>query len=211
MSKKLTKCKSCDAEIAKNAKICPHCGAKNKRHGCLGIVLVVIGLLLVFAAFGGNSEKPQKVNGDNQSNVDNNSDAATTIKNETFTVGDKVSLGDILVTLVDVSENKGGNYMTPSDGKVFVVCKFNIENNSDSDIAVSSIMSFEAYVDDYSTNMNLSAMLSTNETQLDGTIAAGKKMNGVIGYEVDPDWSNIEIRFTPDFWTGEEIIFTASK
>lgn len=65
--------------------------------------------------------------------------------------------------------------MTPTDGNVFIVCEFEIENNSDTDIAVSSIMSFEAYVDDYSTSMNLSAMLSTNQKQLDGSVAAGKR------------------------------------
>lgn len=101
--------------------------------------------------------------------------------------------------------------MTPTDGNVFIVCEFEIENNSDTDIAVSSIMSFEAYVDDYSTSMNLSAMLSTNQKQLDGSVAAGKKMNGVIGYEVPSGWSTIEVKFTPDFWSGKDIAFTYSK
>lgn len=211
MSKKLINCKSCGAEIAKTAKTCPHCGAKNKKHNALGVILIVIGLLLVFAAFGGNDEKPQKVGDDDPIGASSTESSSSASKEETFTVGDKVSLGDISVTLVDVSENSGGNYMTPSDGKIFIVCEFEIENNSDKDIAVSSMMSFEAYVDDYSTNMNLSAMLSTDKSQLDGTIAAGKKMNGVIGYEVDPDWSTLEIRFTPDFWSGNEIVFIASK
>lgn len=31
MRTKLIKCKSCEAEIAKDAKTCPHCGAKNKK------------------------------------------------------------------------------------------------------------------------------------------------------------------------------------
>lgn len=30
MSKKLIECKTCGAEISKNADICPKCGAKNK-------------------------------------------------------------------------------------------------------------------------------------------------------------------------------------
>lgn len=31
MSEKMTTCKTCNNEIAKNAKSCPHCGAKNKK------------------------------------------------------------------------------------------------------------------------------------------------------------------------------------
>ena len=72
-------------------------------------------------------------------------------------------------------------------------------------------MSFEAYVDDYSANMDLSAMLVANKNQLDGSVAAGKKMNGVIGYQVDKDWKELEIRFTPSFWSGKDIIFTYAK
>ena len=31
MNKKMTTCKACGQEIAKSAKACPHCGAKNKK------------------------------------------------------------------------------------------------------------------------------------------------------------------------------------
>lgn len=44
-------CKTCGKRIAKNAKTCPHCGAKQK--GKLGlIVIIIIVLLLFFAAVG---------------------------------------------------------------------------------------------------------------------------------------------------------------
>ena len=208
MSQKLIRCKTCGAQIAKSAKHCPNCGAKRPIVGkVIGIILGVLLIIGVAAAIGGGNDNPQKV-GENTPPSDTGSTTQT--KDEVFSVGDQVSLNDIIVTLVNVSENSGGNYMTPSDGKVYVVCEFEIENNSDRDIAVSSILSFEAYIDDYATGMNLSAMLSTDKPQLDGTVAAGKKMNGVIGYEADPGWSDIEIRFTPNFWSGKEIIFTAS-
>ena len=31
MNSKMTTCKACNQEMAKNAKACPHCGAKNKK------------------------------------------------------------------------------------------------------------------------------------------------------------------------------------
>lgn len=208
MSKKMINCKTCGAEIAKSAKACPNCGAKNKKHTALGIILIIVAVLVVAVAVGSGNENPQKVVEGGQTGKIVDSSAQ---EDNIFSVGDKVSLGDVAVTLVNVSENEGGNYMTPSDGNVFIVCEFTIENNSSKDIAVSSMLSFDAYVDEYATNLSLSAMLSTNQTQLDGTIASGKKMNGVVGYEVDRDWSVFEIRFTPSFWSGSEIIFTSSK
>ncbi|WP_347563691.1 DUF5067 domain-containing protein [Pseudoflavonifractor sp. 524-17] len=215
---RMVTCKSCGKEIPKTANICPSCGAKQKKHKALGVILLILGIFIVIAAvFGGSDDedKPQRVSKEDSPKA---SAAATTApaatpepKDEVFTVGDSVSLDDIVVTLVDVSESTGGNYMTPADGNVFIICEFEIENNSSKDISVSSIMSFDAYVDDYSTSMSLSAEMSSDKNQLDGSVAAGKKMNGVIGYEVASDWSEIEVRFTPDFWSGNEFIFTYSK
>lgn len=101
--------------------------------------------------------------------------------------------------------------MNPEDGNVFVLCEFEIENKSSKDISVSSVMCFDAYVDDYSTSMSISAQMASDKNQLDGTVASGKKMNGIIGYEVPEDWKEIEVHFTPDFWSNKEFIFVASK
>lgn len=221
-------CKYCGKEISETSKYCDSCGCpvdenapiskqkssgkytekkskKKKRHPILGTIILIFGIALIIGAMGG-TEEPKKI--DTVSPV---STTASETQKSTFTVGDKVELSDIAVTLVDVAESNGANYMTPEDGKVFLICEFEIENNSNKDIAVSSLMSFEAYIDDYSTNLDLSALVSANKSQLDGTVAAGKKMNGIIGYSADKDWSSIEIRFTPDFWAGKDIIFTYSK
>ena len=37
------------------------------------------------------------------------------------------------------------------------------------------MLSFESYIDGYTTSLSLTAMMSSDEPQLDGTIAAGKK------------------------------------
>ena len=199
MSNKMVACKVCGEQIAKSAKVCPHCGAKRKRHTALGVTLTVLGVLLIAGAVGSMGGSPS------------GSDGSQAAGDSVFGVGEPVELDNVVVTLDSVTENSGGNYMTPTDGKVFVVCEFTIDNQSEQDIAVSSMLSFNTYIDDYASPLNLSSMLSTNQTQLDGTIAAGKKMNGVVGYEADPDWQNIEIRFTADFWSDQEFIFTYSK
>lgn len=51
---KLMKCKSCGNDVAKTAKVCPHCGAKNKSGGgCSALfVLVVIVLVVIIAKAG---------------------------------------------------------------------------------------------------------------------------------------------------------------
>lgn len=202
-------CKACGAEIAKSAKVCPKCGAKQKKHRVLWIVLAVVVLLGILGAIGGGDSKPTLV-ASNQNTVASQETAAEPTK-DSFGVGDTVALDEVSVTLKSVSESQGTNFVKPEGGKVFVLCEFEIENNSGSDIAVSSIMSFEAYIDDYSTNMDVSAIMASDVGQLDGTVAAGKKMHGVIGYAAAVDWKDLEIKFTPNFWAGKDITFTYSK
>lgn len=60
MDQKLIKCKTCGAEIAKTAKACPHCGAKNKvLHPVRGAIAGIIALLfcvVIISALAGNGD-----------------------------------------------------------------------------------------------------------------------------------------------------------
>lgn len=208
MSKKLVECKSCGETIAKNAKTCPHCGAKRKKP-VLGVILLVLGICIIIGVLAGGSDEPKKVNETPEASTETSTEAAPTSQT-TFGVGDAVELNDVKVTLTNISESNGSDFNRPSDGNVFLLCEFEIENNSNKEVAVSSMMSFDAYCDDYTCNYSLSALLEKGDkNQLDGTIASGKKFAGVVGYEVPADWSEFEIRFTPDFW-GKDITFVAS-
>lgn len=174
-----------------------------KKMSCVFLSLALV-LLLVGCGESWKSDSPKKVN-------DSEAPATEAGNQQTvFNVGDTVSISNIEVTFVSCEESRGSDFFKPSDGNVFLVCEFEIDNKSQSDIAVSSMLSFEAYVDDYSTSSSLTSTVSTDKEQLDGSVAAGKKMSGAIGYEVSDDWKELEIRFTPDFWSGEKITFVAT-
>lgn len=213
---KLTTCKACGEQVAKTAKTCPHCGAKIKKSHPVTIAILVVLILIAVAVSIGESDAPKKV--DSPVSVQNPVKATTQMteasKNEknAFLLGETAELKNVQVTLASVTESDGSAYNKPTDGNVFVLCEFEITNNSDKEINISSMMSFNAYCDDYTCNYSLTALLEKgNKNQLDGTIAAGKKFNGVIGYEVPADWNELEVHFTPDFWSGKDITFIATK
>lgn len=205
--KKMKKCKVCGAEIAKNAKVCPNCGAKNRINPFLVIVIFFAVILLIGALASNGKSEPQKVGTVEPQETEDTKDISPSV----FHVGDVVELDNVNVTLVNVSENSGSEFLAPSDGNVFVVFEFYIDNQSEDEIAVSSLVSFEAYFDDFASTISVSAIANSGEAQLDGSIAPGKKMSGIVGYEAPSDWSKAEIRFTPDFWSGKEIIFEYEK
>ena len=225
MENKFKNCKVCGNEVAKSAKVCPKCGAKLKKRNPVLIGIIVIIIIAIIGA-SGTSEEPKKVDKTmttqstlqntennmmlNSEDISKEDKSQTYIEETTFKVGETVELRGVSTTLVAVEEKNGSNYNFPADGNVFLLCEFNITNNSDSDVAVSSMISFEAYCDDYTCQYSLGAILEAGDrNQLDGTVAPGKKINGVVGYEVPEDWEELEIYFKPNVGSDKEIVFVA--
>lgn len=206
-------CKHCGQEIGEKTSFCPSCGknlaafepVKKKKKKALPIVLIVLAVFVVIGLLGRGAESsnPVKIGESSATTV------PTESKNETFTVGDVVETEFCIVSFIGVEETYGKSF-NPESGNVYVLCEFEITNTSEEDLAVSSMLSFSGYFDDYATDISVLAMTSSEKKQLDGTIACGKKMRGVVGFEVKENWEDLEIRFTP-FVFGNEVVFSYSK
>ena len=185
---------------------------KKKKWPIIVTIIVVIGVIAA-ATSGGDSE-PKKAETAQNSTETAKSDSKATDEKQKFAVGEAAVLNGVQVTLKNVEESNGTHIFTPGDGNVFVLCEFEIENNSKKEINVSSVVSFDAYCDDYATGLSLSALSagsSDGKKQLDGSVAVGKKMNGYVGYEIPADWKNLEITYSPSFWNNKGMTFEAVK
>ena len=215
---KLTICKTCGGQVATSAQVCPHCGAK-QWHGTKVAAKVALGAVLILAAvivitiIQSGGAKPKKVN---QPTAAEASTAVPTQKptptpEPKHTVGDTLELRNVQMTLLDVRTVQGGQYYRPADGNVFLVFEIEIVNNSEEEIAVSSLLSFSVYIDDYAQQFSLEAILADGGRQMDGTVAAGKKSRGIVGVEAPEDWQAAELRFAPDVWSGGTFVFTVER
>lgn len=124
------------------------------------------------------------------------------------TVGNEVVVRNIAITLTKVRISTGNGYSTPASGNVFVSCEFEIANNSDKTILISSLTSFEAFCDEFKLNIGLGSVLN-NTKQLDGTLESGRKMRGELCFEVPEDWKELEVIFTPSVFSSESVTFVA--
>lgn len=85
---KLKKCETCGQEIAKSCKVCPNCGAKNKKPFYKKWWLWLIVVIVVVAVAGGGGSNTQEpvsgtVGGDSaQAETETKTDAADTSKTE---------------------------------------------------------------------------------------------------------------------------------
>lgn len=197
-------------------------GKEKKKGSCLKTILIVIAVIVVLGVIGsifGEEEKPEKV-GDVSTDTQSEEPSGETEiepkedseEQTLFKQGEVAEMNDVQVTLMGYEESTGSEFNTPAEGNVFVLANFEIANDSDSELSISSALSFEAYADDYALNYSFGALMEkTDSTQLDGTVAPGKKMNGWIGYEVPADWSKVEIHFTDNVWSDNKFIFEITK
>jgi hypothetical protein len=124
---------------------------------------------------------------------------------EFFKLGETVETSKIKATITEMTKPKGDEFNKPEDGNEFVLLKMTIENISeDQELTISSMLSFNAYIDDSALNESFTAHLESDNT-MDGTIAPGKKLTGTLGYEVPKDWKEIEIHFEPEVWDDVKI------
>lgn len=180
----------------------------------IAIAIVAVVIVAAIAASGNGGNKPQKVgNIDNNEteNFNSNQSSDDKDKDSVFKKGDIAELNGVKVTLTDYKESNGGDWNKPSEGNIFLVAEFEIENNSKEELAISSILSFEAYADDYKLNYSLGAMMEKDGNQLDGTVSVGKKMKGWIGWEVPEDYNNVEVHFTDNVWGNNKFIFIIER
>jgi RNA polymerase subunit RPABC4/transcription elongation factor Spt4 len=126
---KMLKCKTCQAEIAKSAKTCPSCGAKNsspiyaKWWVWAIAVIVVIGIA--------NSGKNNATSTSSNNNTTNQAESKKTdnkAKTETiFNIGDVITTDKFEITIISVEERTkvGTQYFDskPSYGGTYVAVK----------------------------------------------------------------------------------------
>lgn len=199
----------------------------NKKSGTglaiTGIITSILGMLLSFIVvvgiinspdeFSSSSAPPITAASSKSSAEESDSNVnETNAEKTTFGVGESAVQKDVIVTLNDVTESTGSKYVKPADGNVFVLAEFTFENNSDEEISVSSILSFDAYQDKYSTSTSFSALMAKEDAeQLDGTIAPGKKMKGVVGYEIPAEFQELEINVQLNLWSNKKMTFIYQK
>lgn len=232
VSDKAITCPNCGAPIKNNTVYVKRPNGQlaptPKKKSNKGIIIaIVIGIIVLIGLFGGNSESETKSNDSKSNNLKAVEDKEVIEVNEEveninvdkkeakYTIGEIAEYNNVNITLLGYEESNGNDWGTPAEGNVFVYADFEIENNSDEEISISSMMSFENYCNDYKLDYSSNALmaLSTedNTNQLDGSISPGKKMRGTLGLEVPSDWKVIETYYKDNVWLDSNFSFIIEK
>lgn len=159
--------------------------------------IIVVAIIAIASASG--NDKPKKVGLTSTQTQEQTQKQSKETTQEFFKIGEIAETKQVKATITQMEKSQGTEFNKPSAGHEFVLLHMTIENVSDQEVNVSSMLNFDAYVDDSAINENLGAQISKEGTNtMDGTIAAGKKLTGVLAYEVPQGWKKLEIHYRPN-------------
>lgn len=170
------------------------------------LFILLMGVVLVVSLVACDLDQPTKE--ENQSKPVQESSA---LKEDTFSLNETAVFSNLKFTANEIKESNGDDFFTPDDGNVFVAVNFTIENISDEEQNISSILLFDAYVDDVKCEYSVNANCAFDSGTLDGSIAPGKKMTGWYALEVSKDWSNLEMHVSASWLSGSSAKFVFTK
>lgn len=214
---KLIICKHCNQQIASSAKICPHCGAKNKKPFYKKVWFWLLIAIILIAALGnsGSQEngstdvKPQQSTSANTESAKKQTESFTQTTAPATDIQTVYHVGDTLhENNMDIVYAASGDYteenqfMQPTEGNKYIFFKFAFINTSDKHDSSISSFSFHCYADGYAVDAYYGG-----ENDISATLSAGRSTMGCVYYQVPADAKEIELEYETNMFTGKTIKF----
>ena len=197
------KCKYCQSDIPKKAKVCPVCKKKQKKNIVLIIILIFV--ILSFTMCGTMCGLLGDAVDETVKEETKKEDALKKLAKKKFKVGETVTTDDMEIKYLSVKDYKSDNeFMQPKKGYKYIKAEFEFVNKSKEDDLSVSTLSFSCNADDYEVET-----VYMDDNELDADLSPGKKAKGPIFFEVPKDAKSIEIQYECNFWTDYKLTFVA--
>lgn len=170
------------------------------------VVLIVIGII---GSLGSDSKK---VGTTSDSNT--NTQVTTTSNNQqaevsSYKVGDKIQMGDIILSVNKVETSQGGQYTKPQSGNQWVELNLTLENTgSDQEYITTLGQMFVTDKDNnqYQVTVTSKRMENPGSLGLDGALIAKAKKTDWVGFEVPKTATGLKFQYNASFWSNKNII-----
>lgn len=197
------KCKYCQSDIPKKAKICPVCKKKQKKNIVLIIILIFV--ILSFTMCGTMCGLLGEAVDETVKEETEKEDDLKKLAKKKFKVGETVTTDDMEIKYLSVKDYKSDNeFMQPKKGYKYIKAEFEFVNKSKEDDLSVSTLSFSCNADDYEVET-----VYMDDNELDADLSPGKKAKGPIFFEVPKDAKSIEIQYESDWWDSIKFTFIA--
>lgn len=166
--------------------------------GIIVIVLIVIG---VIGSMGSDSKKVGSNAGTETSKDQSN--------NEVYKVGDKIQMGDVILTVNKVETSTGGQYQKPSEGNHWVNVNLTIENTGSKQEYITTLGQMFILDKDnnqYQVAVTEKRMENPGSLGLDGALVAKAKKTDWVGFEVPTNATGLKLQYNASFFSNKNIL-----
>lgn len=193
MKNKMIKCKTCGGEIAKSAKVCPKCGAKQHQgvYIACGVIMAIAIFLCFIVIFGSSFDENGSVNSGSSSSA---------VKNEKVIGIDGTLKGDCFdISIVDAKwtdelKTSLGVVTPENDGNKLLCLIFSAKNTTDSTKNVANA-GFNAYVDGKKILPNVVVGSIDDSMVFVGAVSSEMEIVGFSVWELPEDWSEFRTSY----------------
>lgn len=165
--------------------------------GIIVIILIVIGII-------GSAGSDSKKVGSTSQNGSKEQSAQ-----ETYKIGDKIQMGDVILTVNKVETATGGQYSKPSEGNHWVDLNLTIENTGSTQQYITTMG--QMFIIDKDNNQYQVAvtgkrMENAGSLGLDGALVAKAKKTDWVGFEVPTTATGLKLQYNASFFSNKNIL-----
>lgn len=118
-----------------------------------------------------------------------------------FAIGDVIEIGNLALTVNEVTNPPGDSFNQPEEGHKFVVVDLTIQNRGSEAASISSMLQMSLKDDTgQGYDLDLAASVASGGTTPDGEIAPGETIRGQVGFQVPEDATGLVFVFDADVW-----------
>lgn len=162
------------------------------------IVVAIFSLKISYSASDKNNNEDTKPEKQETSEESKN-------ENVTLNVGDSKDVDGLKVSFISAQPYTGDmEYVDVKDGYELWEFEISFENDSDSDVGVSSY-DFECYADNTKTDQSF----YVDDNGLDVTLSGGRKTQGKVFFEIPQGTEHIELEYSVSAFNDKKIVFNA--
>lgn len=171
-----------------------------------GIALLIIIVLGMIGSKGGESKK---VGSSDSTTTQTGANTNSQPTQQMYKVGDKVQMGDVILTVNKIETSQGGQYTKPASGNQWIELNLTIENTGSNQEYITTLG--QMFVTDkdnnqYQTTVTSKRMESPGSLGLDGALIAKAKKTDWVGFEVPKTATGLKFQYNASFWSNKSIV-----
>ncbi len=175
-------------------------------------LIIFIGLIVIGAIAGsGNDSKKVGSNTDspNTQSTGNNDQKTEEPKQEAYKIGDKIQMGDVILTVNSVETSESGQFTKPAEGNHWVDLNLTIENTGSSQQYITTLGQMFVLDKDsnqYQSSVTGKRMANPGSLGLDGALVAKAKKTDWVGFEVSKTATGLKLQYNASFFNNKNIV-----